>query len=160
MNARLKYMYKQMARSMNSHTLGRFGEDILREHLEAQGYIVMHTVASHCGDLTVVDADSRLLKIEVKTARRGLKTRRWHFRLRKNDKHGVTSISDSDVVVLLQMNKLSIDTYVVPVSFFGKRQKSFTISNPASEYTGKLKPFLQKISNLDLFKFNPLREVI
>ena len=154
MSRRLTYLYKQLSRNMHSRDLGGLGEAILREHLELQGYAVAQPDENHSGDWWVCTPDKpdHELKVEVKTAKRGEKSNKWDFRLRKNDKHGVTSIDDSDIVCFLQINRVSIDLYVVPADFFPKKQKMFSMRSTAQFYKGKLKPFYQSIRNINLTK--------
>lgn len=134
---------------MNSNNLGGLGEDILCEHLKAQGYHVNSTNSYHNGDLTVYDNNGNELKIEVKTAKRS-QSGHWQFLLKKNDAHGATNCADSDLVCLLQMHKMTINLFVVPSGFLLGKQK-ISIRTRATDYNGKYKPFLQNIRMIDLF---------
>lgn len=141
-----------MNRSMTALGVGTLGENILREHLLEQDYQVFEPQTRQSGDLIVFDDLGSEIKIEVKTARR-CKDGSWHFKLRKKDKFGGTSISHSDILCLLLIHKISIDLFVIPVDFFPSKQQSFSMRHRASEYHGRLKPFLQDIRRIDIFKF-------
>lgn len=150
-NHRLMYLCGMLPRATAPTILGGIGEQIVQEHLQIQGYQTRKLKPDNQGDLIVFDNHGVGLHVEVKTARFAPKCNQWQWLLQKSDKYGKTSIWDSEMVVFLQVNKITFDTYVVPSRFFPKNQKRFSIRTPANRYNGKLKPFKQDIRKLDLW---------
>lgn len=124
--------------------VGAAGEWIAYNLLEESGYAVaMIGRGDRRGDLMAINRETgEVWRIEVKTARR---TRTgWQFLLRKNDKHGRTDCSDSDVVILLAILKSGRAVpFVIPVAAIGTRKMISFRSHP-EVYAGQWAQYRQK----------------
>ncbi len=100
MTTKLQWLFSQLDRAQHTQIRGWLGEQIIMEMIPRDRFAVHKPRCKHAGDVHVTDKHTgEFVRLEVKTAR--LNSRgKFEFRLRKNDKHGVTDIGDSDLVLL------------------------------------------------------------
>lgn len=151
MNNRLNWILDQLTRVVDTRVTGYLGEILILELLKDTRWRAYQPRAHHIGDLVVTDTSTgEILKVEVKTARRGTYQGRWQFLLRKHDQHGVTDISHSDIVILLAIDDNNrIYPYVIPSKFMEQRTKVALTSHP-EKYSGRIASFRQSIKSLSL----------
>lgn len=149
MSKQLNWIRDQLTRTIDTRVTGYLGELLVLEALKKTRWRAYQPKAHKIGDLVITDTSTgEILKVEVKTARRDKKGR-WQFCLNKNDKHGVTSIAHSDVVILLAIDNLNrVFPYVIPSSFFESRTKIALTTHP-DKYAGRWSSFKQTL-NLSL----------
>lgn len=99
-NTKLQWLFSQLARASHTKAFGWIGEQIIMEMIPKDRFIVHKPRCYHAGDVHIVDKRSgEFVRLEVKTARANCRNK-FQFTLRKHDKHGVTDIGDSDLVLL------------------------------------------------------------
>lgn len=128
--------------------IGLMGEMIAKRLFESACYSVITPQAGqHRGDLVVTDISTgEMLKIEVKTARRG-KDGKWRFTLWKKNH---TNHRDSDYVVLLPVLKSGrVIPFVIPVSEL-ENQKQAVITSHPENYAGRLSAYRRSIAEFGL----------
>lgn len=135
----------QLRLANNSYNAGVHGEHLAAALLEKAGYLVEFVRRDdHAGDLRATDqASGEVWRIEVKTARRSA-AGRWQFLLRKNDRHGVTTCQQSDLVLLLAVLKTGTAVpFLIPCPALAGIQKIEIPSHP-EEYAGKWAVYRQR----------------
>lgn len=147
------WLFSQITRCKHTKHLGWLGEQIVKELIPASRFSVYKPKARYAGDLWLTDRRTgELLKVEVKTAQMN-KRSRFEFKLRKNDKHGVTDISHADAVIFFCIHPSGLFWfYFIPVSALGANQKSLTLPGKTIN-EGQYHPYL-------LTTLNRLPEVI
>lgn len=121
--------------------VGTMGEIVAARLLERAGYEVSFTHNEKRGDLRAVDpATGVILRIEVKTARRGT-DRKWRFLLWKQ---GHTDYRDANVLILLPILKSGRPVpFIIPVNLLGDRSQIVITSHP-EDYAGRWAQYRQK----------------
>lgn len=128
--------------------IGLMGELIAKRLFESACYsVVTPQPKQHRGDLVVTDTfTGEMLKIEVKTARRG-KDGKWRFTLWKKNH---TDHRDADYVVLLPVLKSGrVVPFVIPVSEL-ENQKQAVITSHPENYAGRLSVYRRSVSEFGL----------
>ncbi len=137
---------------MKHRAVGAAGELMAAILLERAGYEVRtaNCGTRHRGDLTAVDkATGESFRVEVKTSRRS-KDGRYHWRLRKHDRHGVTDIDDADYVLLLAVAVSgAVTPFVVPVKAFSGL-KTFQFCTRPEDYAGRFAQYRQHGRHIQL----------
>lgn len=127
--------------------IGRIGEELVYEKLTAKGEAVAFThPKQRQGDLIVFRESGEVVRIEVKTARRG-KDRKWRFTLEKT---GCTSAQNADLLVLLAITTSGdFIPFVLPVSAIAGRRHIVITSQP-ERYGGQFAQFRQRRGDINL----------
>lgn len=130
----------EILENKRAKAVGSYGESIAYDLLTRGGYLVSYThEGEKRGDLRAVDAETgEVIRVEVKTARRG-KSGVFQFGLERANKSRVmTSARHSDVVILLAVTKMGTAyPFVIPVSALGNVKKIDIGSGHPANYTGK-----------------------
>lgn len=133
-----------MLNNPNAHSVGLYGETIVREVLSQKGYEV---VTPQSGvDLQVIDPETgEILGVEVKTSRRG--KHGWQFTLWKK---GSQNHHLSDIVILLAHVKVGLPVaFVIPTKHI-RDLHSIKIASHPLNYDGKYARFRQELRKLSL----------
>lgn len=124
--------------------VGLLGEIAVARAFEANGYGV--DISHNCGDLTVIDTDGVIHRVEVKTSRKGTDGR-WRFTLYKK---GSQDHRKADFVVLLALAKTGHGIpFVLPIDVC-RSKHSATISTWPLTYNGWLSQYRQSMRKLRL----------
>ena len=142
-----EWIIGQLKQSPHTKITGYLGELLVMEALIYSDWKAYQPKARKIGDIIATNKDTgECLKIEVKTARQS-KAGRWQFLLYKNDEHGQTDCSYSDVVVLVCISKAGlIFSFILPASEITSNKVS--ISSHPLEYSGKYARFYQGLAGL------------
>lgn len=137
----------QLEKSPHTYITGYLGELLVLEALIYSNWQGFQPKSRKIGDIIATHKDTgERLKIEVKIARQSRRGR-WQFLLYKNDKHGQTDCSNSDVVVLICVSKAGLlFSYVIPASEITTNKIS--ISTHPLQYSGKYARFYQVLGGL------------
>lgn len=130
----------EMLENRRAKAVGSYGESIAYDLLERGGYAVSYTrEGEKRGDLRAVDQETgEVIRVEVKTSRRG-KTGVFQFGLeRANTARVMTSARHADVVILLAITKQGTAyPFVIPVCDLGTVKKIEIGSGHPANYSGK-----------------------
>lgn len=136
------HMTGHIRASDKTNITGDLGEQLFKILL-ADNWLIKKPEDYHNGDFVITDTETGLrLKVEIKTSKRG--KHGFNFQLKKNDKHGVTDCSDSDILVLICIDKAGNPfAYVIPCEIVGGIKK-ISIRNHPTKYTGKYQKWYQR----------------
>lgn len=130
----------EMLANKQAKAVGSYGESIAYDLLTRGGYLVSYThEGEKRGDLRAVDAETgEVIRVEVKTARRG-KNGNFKFSLeRRNTARVMTSARHSDFVILLAVTKQGTAyPFVIPVDALGTVTNIEISSGHPANYGGK-----------------------
>ena len=138
----MEYLENKRAKAV-----GSYGESIAKALLEDAGYLVSYAhEGEKRGDLCVIDQETgEIIRVEVKTARRGADGRFTFSLERRNTARVMTSAYHSDFVILLAVTKQGTPyPFVIPVSALGYITKIVISSGNPVSYSGKWSKFRRK----------------
>lgn len=137
---------QQLLACKKAVSVGLYGEQIARDLLEKRGYIVTpQPVGAKVGDLHAVTPDGELIRVEVKTSRRGAAGWQWTLWKRHSQNH-----RHSDVVLLLAAVKSGrVIPFVIPTQDIRDLHSIKFRSHPES-YAGRFKVYRQRPHALSL----------
>lgn len=135
------------------NAIGALGERMAALLLQQQGYVVDHVGRDRQrrGDLRVIDGAGEVIRVEVKTARRGKDTK-WRFLLWKKStevKSG-QDCRDADILILLAVLKTGdVVPFVIPMPEARDRSQICITSHPDT-YTGCWSSYRQPPGQLSI----------
>lgn len=137
--------------------LGRAGELLAQIMFEANGYVCEIDHQKFQGDLRVTTPSGMVMRVEVKTSRKGARGG-FQFNLWKKSKHGMhTNCEQCDVLVLLCVRPSGmLHVFILPGAAVRNR-RSITLSDPSKRMSSKYAVYRQYMDSISLKKIEDMK---